>query len=127
MFPSDWFVSKPNHHSLASIQDNDFPDFPERPDFELPNKPERPDFDFPNRPERPDFDFGGEDRLSETDWNHLPIFDQICAFLDQIHYFTKAETLQNTSYTPENLHTKIQKVRIYFGNGKNVTNTVVKL
>ena len=51
-------------------------------------------------------------RLSETDWNHLPIFDQI-------PYFTKAETLQNTSKTPDNLHTKGQKVRIYFGTTKN--------
>ena len=66
-------------------------------------------------------------RLSETDWNHLPIFDHFCALLDQIPYFTKAETLQNTSKTPENLDTKGQKVRIYFGTGKKNTNTVVKL
>ena len=57
-------------------------------------------------------------RLSQTDWNHLPIFDDFCALLDQIPYFTKAETLQNTPKTPENLDTKGQKVRIYFETSK---------
>ena len=61
----------------------------------------------------------GWGRLSETDWNHLPIFDHFCALLDQIPYFTKAETLQNTSKTPESLDTKGQKVGIYFGTSKN--------
>ena len=41
----------------------------------------------------------------------------LCLF-DQIPYFAKAETLQNTSKTLENLDTKGQKVRIYFGTGK---------
>ena len=59
-------------------------------------------------------------RLSETDWNGLPIFDNFCALLDQIPYFTKAETLQTLQKTPESLGTKGQKVPvgIYFGTSK---------
>ena len=62
-------------------------------------------------------------RLPETDWNHKLIISLFLTKSDQILYFT---TLQNTSKTPENLDTKGQKVRIYFGTEKKEHNTIVK-
>ena len=41
-------------------------------------------------------EIGKPSRLSETDWNHLPIVDQICSFLGPNTLLTKAKALQNS-------------------------------